>query len=257
MRSKTKTKGKVIRLAAHRKKGRALAVVQRPPANILELLARASMDPRVDPEKMRALFDMRARELFCAALDAAQQEIYRNPVVKTSVNPSTKSFYAKLEAISDVIDPIIHKHGLAISFTGADSKLEKHYRFKALLYHKGGYINDDLFIDFPADDVGPKGNPNKTPLHAVASASTYAKRYLKTMIFDVPLIGVDDDGNLGRTPITEEQVKKLTEKMREAKVDEAKFLAWLGVSNLAELPQAKLGKAFMGIEQKLEQSPTP
>jgi hypothetical protein len=225
------------------------------PQTLLGVIAAAARDPAVDTGKMKALLDMKYEEerresenAYIVAMEAAQTSMPL--VLRDTENPQTRSLYAKLETLSKVVDPVIHQNGFTLSFGMADSTLANHYRITCEVSHKAGHTRK-YFYDLPTDDVGLKGNQNKTPLHAVASTTTYARRYLKTLIFDIRIAGLDDDGNRAASlPIDEKQLQKLKAKMAEVGADEAEFCAWLKVASLTELPSALLGKAFIGLEDK-------
>src|SRR5215472_3825358 len=95
-------------------------VEDRDPAPVLALIERMATDPAADVDKLERLMAMherllerRAREDFAAALVALKPEL---PKIKRSrFNQQTQSYYAPLEDIIEVVDPILHKHGFAIA----------------------------------------------------------------------------------------------------------------------------------------------
>jgi hypothetical protein len=58
--------------------------------------------------------------------------------------------------------------------------------------HRDGYSRE-YSIDMPADGKGARGNDVMTKTHATGSATTYGRRYLLMMIFNLSV--EDDDGN--------------------------------------------------------------
>lgn len=165
--------------------------------SMISVIERAAMNPDVDIDKMERLLEMQERILareaereFHAAMAACQAEI--EPVVKNRVNDQTRSRYADLEQIDKVIKPILTKHGFSVTYGQDDCPHENHIRIVAVVSHRGGH-SIRRHADIPIDNVGMKGTQNKTLTHATGSTFSYGRRYLKCLIFDVPL--ADDDGN--------------------------------------------------------------
>ena len=148
------------------------------PAPVLALIERMATDPNADVEKLERLMAMyerqverRAREDFAAAFVALKPEL---PQVKRGrFNSQTQSYYAALEDIIEVVDPILHKHGFGIA-TKVIEQTETRVVVRAELWHQGGHV-EHTDVNMPLDGVGLGGKANKTPLHATASAITYGK----------------------------------------------------------------------------------
>lgn len=170
--------------------------------DLLQNVIRAARDPGVDVDKMERMVQLyeritaRQAEMdFNEALRGVQSKI--PPVVKTSRNPSTNSGYVKMEHIQDIVNPILFDHGFSLSYGTDQSSLQNHYGVTALLAHSNGHSR--LYrCDVPADTHGPKGQQNKTATHGFGSAVSYGQRYLVKLIFNIRLIGEDDDGNRGQ-----------------------------------------------------------
>jgi hypothetical protein len=166
--------------------------------SLLQAITSAASNKDVDIEKMERLFAMHekmvAREAeaaFNAAMARAQAKI--EPVVAKAYNQQTNSYYAKLAAVNKEITPIATAEGMSISFGTADCPKDGWYRTVATVSHAAGHSRE-YHLDLPADDVGIKGSANKTQVHAAGSTSSYARRYLVCMIFNVST-GDDNDGN--------------------------------------------------------------
>lgn len=226
---------------------------------IMAVIARAASDPSVDVDKLERLLAMQERVLarsaeqaFNEAMASAQEEI--RPVTKNKKNESTNSKYATLDALSDAIDPIIHRYGFSLSFGTADSPLENHYRITCEV-SLGGH-SKHYRADVPVDMTGIKGNQNKTATHGFGSALSYGRRYLKLLIFDVAT--TDDDGQrAGAGPtITEKQVGDLEALIQEVGADRKRFLAYLRQNGcrcgdtLESIPAADYGNVVKALEAK-------
>jgi hypothetical protein len=180
-------------------------VVQHPQAatSLVQALAAAAQDPRTDMDKMERLWAMhqsmvkqQAEAEFNGAMARAQAKI--QPIATDRENDHTHSRYATLKAINKVIGPIYSAEGLAVSFdtetkNDADPIPEGEIRTVAYVSHSGGHTRR-YHIDLPPDDVGAKGNTNKTKVQAKGSTNEYARRYLTRMIFNLAT-GDDTDGN--------------------------------------------------------------
>lgn len=221
---------------------------------MLAMIERVAMNPDADIAKMRELLAMRREEEdrhreveFNAAMADAQNEM--QPVVTNAWNDQTRSRYAKLEAISKAIDPIVSKHGFGKSFGQADCPKENHLRVTMELSHRCGF-SKHYYLDVPIDATGMAGKVNKTATHALGSTMSYGRRYLKLMAFDIAT-GDDDDGNrAGSETITDEQVSELQELLATNGVKEADFLAFAKLDSLDQIRAKNFAKACAAIKQR-------
>lgn len=191
-----------------------LTVVTNPPPAVIEsgfdmesmltVISKAARDPSVDVEKAERLFALLERGMerksemdFNRAMKLAQSEM--PAIVRDSLNPQTNSKYAKLENIQSVLAPVLLKYGLCISFGTDKSELPEHYGVTAIVSHDSGHKRN-YRCDVPVDMLGLKGNANKTRTHGFGSSLSYGERYLMKLIFNIRLVGEDDDGNAGNKP---------------------------------------------------------
>lgn len=176
------------------------------PANLMQALATAAVDPRMDVDKVERLWamhkEMMDRESEAAFNDAmARAQAHIVPIAKDRRNDHTKSYYATLAAIAEAIVPIYTAEGLSVSFDQFNPsrdvglpELEKSWvRVIAIVAHRGGHSRK-YHLDGPLDDKGTQGTTNKTGIQAVGSTVSYLRRYLKCMIFNVATMD-DNDGN--------------------------------------------------------------
>jgi|SRR5579864_65627 len=181
--------------------------------SLMQALAHAASDPRTNIDNMERLFAMhqtmvhkQAEAEFNDAMARAQQKIL--PVANNALNTHTSSRYAKLAAINKVITPIYTAEGINISFDSYKPEFDKDgkeinapapgMRRTIAIVSKGGYSRKHHY-DLPLDEAGAKGNVNKTGVQAAGSTSSYARRYLVCMIFNV----TTEDDNDGNKPIKE------------------------------------------------------
>jgi len=185
----------------------AVVTTEQPADSMMSMIERAARDPAVDIDKLERLFALRERMVaeekktaYNAAMSIVQAKI--KPVYRDAMNQSTNSAYARLETISDAITPIYTAEGFSLSFDTADSPKADHIRIVCEVMHSAGHSQFKHF-DLALDNVGLKGNPNKTAIQASGSTISYGRRYLKLMVFDVVLTNEDNDGQAPEPKIHE------------------------------------------------------
>ena len=234
----------------------APAVAPTGAGSLMTALIAAANNPECNPEKMlamHALFkEIRADEserLFNDAMVAAQTEMRR--IGTDSYNDNTKSRYASYPTIDRAVRPIYTKHGFALSFgteAGAPELFVRMVCYVTCHGHTRKYL-----IDMPADGKGAKGGDVMTRTHATGSATTYGRRYLLTMIFNLA-IGQDDDGNAaGRqfkdAPaeddplITDKQVDEIRKLLADTQTNELLFLKRIRLESLTEISTKNFERA--------------
>ena len=166
--------------------------------NTSSMFMRLLKDPDVSAEKLEKFVALQyqadAREseaLFNASMSECQSEM--RPVATDSNNPQTKSRYASYAALDKALRPIYTRHGFALSFDTAESKLADH--ILVLCYVTAHKHTRTYRVDMPADGKGAKGGDVMTKTHAAGAAMSYGMRYLLKMIFNVSVGEDDDDGN--------------------------------------------------------------
>jgi hypothetical protein len=216
---------------------------------IMAIIDRIASDPAVDIDKMERFMAMRRDELarqaqiaFNAAMKAAQQEMPQ--VVRDALNDQTRSPYAKYETISEAMQPVIAKHGFALTFGEADSPKANHVRITCDVLHEAGHIKP-YHADVPIDATGMKGNPNKTLTHAFSSTVSYGRRNLKLMIFDVIVKG-DAEGHQIDVDdkITKEQAEQIFALVKSTRAHLRRFCAWMQVKVVEDIPAAQFQRAI-------------
>ena len=189
--------------------------------SIIEIAKECAMNPLVDAGKMREVIAMAREEqnriddrIFQFAKMEVQNKI--PPITRDSLNQHTKSKWARLEKISAVADPIIRRNGFSLSYGSADCPLAEHYRITCDVTHTPTGFTKHYWIDVGMDSAGAKGGGTKSLAQGSGSSVTYARRFLKVMIFDINIVGEDFDGS--RFTVEPKQINRANESEAEASI---------------------------------------
>ena len=225
--------------------------------DMISMIGRVAMDPNADVEKMKQLLDMQERILdknaekeFNSDMVACQSEM--GSIKKTSWNDQTKSLYAKLEVITEDIKPIYTSHGFCLCFSHAECPKEDWIRIQCEVSHTAGH-SKLYWMDLPPDGHGIKGSVNKTPVHAVASTDSYGKRYITANIFNLAIVGADNDGNSRVAKAMNIDVKQMKELKREiynADTHASHLLEMGNLGRLEDIPKSRF-QAVIGHLKKM------
>jgi hypothetical protein len=174
---------------------------------------------------------------FYRAMSAAQQEM--RPVMRDADNTTTNSRYATFETLDRAIRPIYTAHGFLVM---CDSEpIAGGVRIWCEVAHSGGHSRV-INAEAPLDTTGPRGTPNKSPIHGWKSAVSYLRRATLEMAFN--LSTTDDDGNVagkGQTGeiIGRDQVAELRQLLAECSANpqarDANEVNFLNRMNLTDL----------------------
>lgn len=253
------------------------ALAQSERNSLYATMERMARDPNVDVEKVKQIAELivqlddreaqrqlateerQAKKDYVLAMAAAKAEIAALNILRNRKNTETRSTYATLDAIGEQVDPILATHGFVPTFDSADSGKPDLERLECELMHIGGHSHV-YHLDAPLDRMGPKGTINKTYIHGLGSWSTYLRRYLICMIFDIKIKDQDDDGNaasgksadIGGT-ISDEQANEINVLLTRTKSNLGKFLQHLGTAatSVPEIPAAKYDAAVKLLKAKL------
>lgn len=163
-----------------------------------QMLMRA-IEKGLDIAQLEKLMDLQdrwekknAEKAYNDAMARIQEKI--GPVKAKLRNKQTGSNYAGIVGIDSGIRSHYTGEGIAISFDSGKADLPEHVRILAYVTHREGH-KETRYIDIPSDGKGAKGGDVMTKTHAVMSATTYGKRALLKMIFNIADGEFDDDGN--------------------------------------------------------------
>lgn len=226
---------------------------------MIQVIERAASNPSVDLDKMERLLEMQERILnrnaeaeFNEAMTRAQSEMGR--ISADANNPQTRSRYASYGQLDRHLRPIYAKHGFSLSFSTEPAAVPEAIRVTCTVA-KGGFSRQ-YHIDMPADGKGAKGGDVMTKTHATGAAVSYGMRYLLKMIFNVAVGEDDDDGNIApQSPgISETQAADLAALIEDVGADRDKFLRYMRVTTLEQIPASAYANAVKALEAKRAKS---
>ena len=176
-----------------------IAIRQGLSGSLLEVIARAATDERVNIDKMTALLAMQERIMAKQALDEFNEamtalnercEMRVGKAGVASLGGKGSYRFAKWEDMDAVIRPAMRELGLRFSFDShqtSDGKL----KITGTLHHRGGH-KEEASIYLPIDT-----GPGRNPLQQVGSTTSYGKRYCVELLLNVVREDEDDDGQAG------------------------------------------------------------
>jgi len=213
------------------------------PPTVLALIERVVLDPHADVEKLDRMMTMyerlKAKEAELAYNAAkgrilnklAGIKIVKNrPGLSESDNGrqrgTVEAFkYAPLEEIDKHLRPLLAEEQMDLSYS--DEPWDGGgILIRGRLKHLPGGHYEDSFMPAPPDTTGGKSN-----VQAIGSTNSFLRRYVACNIFNIVVVGDDDDGIGG--PIDEAQTKTILDLITKAKVG-PKFLKYMRAQRVEE-----------------------
>lgn len=214
------------------------------------MIERAARDPSVDIDKLERLMQMQERAIAReakASFDAAMAELQPElPAIgergKALVQGQVRYTFALWEDINTAIKPVLMKHGFALTFR---TDFANGITVTGVLSHRAGH-REETSITLPTDASG-----SKNAVQAVASSVSYGKRYTAGALLNLTSHGEDDDAYAAAVEtITEEQGIKISEMLEATNSDKAKFLKWLKVERVSDIPAKSFDSVMATLRAK-------
>lgn len=229
---------------------RAVAVVT--PMDMLQV----AMERGADLDRLQQLMDLQqrweqneARKAYVAAMStfkANPPEILKGKHVKFQTSKGITEYHHA--TLADVCAAATK--GLAVVWISHRWDVKQDagkITVTCILTHAAGH-SESVAMTTLADDSG-----GKNAIQAIGSAITYLQRYTLMAATGLAAAEMDDDGRGAGKPvatITEDQAADLRAMAEDVGADLPKFLAWLGVESLSDLPADKYRKAVAALESK-------
>jgi hypothetical protein len=214
------------------------------PSTVLALIERVALDPRADVEKlerMMALYErLKAKEAelaYNAAKGRILKKLARIKIIKNrsvlyemeNGKPQKGTYeafkYAPLEEIDKHLRPLLAKEDMDLSYSDEPWE-DGGILIRGRLKHLPGGHYEDSFMPAPLDTTGGKSN-----VQAVGSTNSFLRRYVACNIFNIVVVGDDDDGAGGT--IDEAQTKIILDLIKKAKIG-PRFLKYMKAQSLEE-----------------------
>jgi hypothetical protein len=226
-------------------------------ATVLALIERVALDPRADVEKLERMMAMyerlKAKEAELAYNAAkgrilkklAGIKIVKNRPVLSEIDQGKpqkgthEAFrYAPLEEIDKHLRPLLAKEEMDLSYSDEPPE-GGGILIRGRLKHLPSGHYEDSFMPAPLDNSGGKSN-----LQAVGSTNSFLRRYVACNIFNIVVVGDDDDG-IGGT-LDEAQTKTILDLIKIAKVG-PKFLKYVKAQSVEEAGSLKAAVATIAV----------
>jgi hypothetical protein len=210
---------------------------------VLALIERVALDPRADANKLERVMAMyerlQAKEAEFA-YNAAKGRILKKlagiKIVKTrsalceiASGKRQKSGYeafkyAPLEEIDKYLRPLLAEEEMDLSYS--DEPQAGGLLIRGRLKHLPGGHYEDSFMPAPPDTTG-----GKSSVQAVGSTNSFLRRYVACNIFNIVVVGDDDDGSGGT--IDKTQTEAILDLIKKAKAG-PKFLKYMRAQSVEE-----------------------
>ena len=228
---------------------------------LMQLIASAARDDKVDPAKLTALLDLKVRLMDMQsvaefnhdfnALEKHSLRVKKNGVVEyknKDTGQMEKAFnFATWEDMDAVIRPLLREHGFSLSFDTED-KAGGGFWVVGILTHASGHSRRARF-PVTIDSSGGKNN-----LQGAGSSLSYAKRYTTEMLLNIVREGEDDDGvRAGLVFIDATKVGILEKYIKETDTDTGNFCDFMGVESLDKIQEKDYAKSVNALMVKRKQ----
>jgi hypothetical protein len=247
--------------ATEQRQGTDAGLLTVPPGDnasaVLALINRIALDACADVEKLdrvMALYErLKAKEAelqYNAAKGRILKKLAGIKIVKNRPalyeiengkpqNGTCEAFkYAPLEEIDKHLRPLLAEEQMDLSYS--DEPLEcGGIVIRGRLKHLPSGHYEDSYMPAPLDTTG-----GKSKVQAVGSSNSFLRRYVLCNIFNIVVVGDDDDGNGGT--VDEAQTQTILDLIKRAKVG-SKFLKYMKAQSAAEAGSLEAAVATIAV----------
>jgi hypothetical protein len=226
-------------------------------STVLALIERVALDPRADVEKldrMMAMYErLKAKEAefeYNAAKGRILKKLVGIKIVKTKSalqemekgkpqNGVYQTFkYAPFEEIDKHLRPLLAEENMDLSYSD-EPREGGGIRIRGRLKHLPSGHYEDSFMSAPLDTTG-----GKSEVQAAGSTNSFLRRYVACNIFNIVVVGDDDDGAMGT--VDEDQAKTILDLIKKAKVG-PKFLKYMKARSVEEAGSLEAAVATIAV----------
>lgn len=227
----------------------ALVKVDASPQSVSPMaLLQQAVANNMDPQQLMQLTDLyerweknQAAAEFGAAVAKFQSRCPRiHKERKVNAGPLNYQ-YASFDDVMREAAPHLAECGLAVSFSSENT--DKGLRITCRV--RRGVHFEDHSLEVPIPDM----KVNSTQRYG--AALNYAKRYCFCAALNIVVTDdVDDDANSVYETIDDQQELEITALIDEKNIDRAKFLKWMGVESVLDIPAKDYRKAMDALRRK-------
>ena len=239
--------------------------LSKPPASVLEIIARIAADPNIDTDKMRAVIeiqrDTESKQQFHDAMVAMDEKLPRiNKDGKIEIKGSTKAIlFASFENLNRQIKPILRDYGFRLNFQPDTAPSGQGIVVHCHLTR--GLYRESCTVPVSTSAASPAMNAQQS----VGAAISYAKRYGAIALLNIETEAAQDRDTDAATDkkmlrpsvgaaaeeepkpeakITRPQAKELLKTIDECGVEATLFMEKYKVTAVHELPAAMFAEAI-------------
>jgi ERF superfamily protein len=213
-------------------------------STILAMIERIALDPCANVEKLERMMTMyerlKAKEAELAYNAAKGRILKKLAGVKIVKNrpalheiekgkPQKRTHeafkYAPLEEIDRHLRPLLAEENMDLSYSD-EPQPSGEILIRGRLKHLPGGHFEDSFMSAPPDTTG-----GKSSVQAVGSTNSFLRRYIACNMFNIVVVGDDDDGNGGT--VDEAQTETILDLIKRAKAG-PKFLKYMKARSVEE-----------------------
>lgn len=220
--------------------------------SMISRLADLASDKTIDPDRLEKLLNIQITLLernakleydrALADLQAKMPRITARGEIKDR-SGEVMSRYIKYEDIDLVIRPLLREYGFSLQHDRRDEGDKM--IITSILKHRGGH-QDSVSIPLPYD----RTNALKSALQAAASTASFGKRHNVCSLLNIVAEGEDDDGLMSHIKIDDAQAKEIKDTLRSTGSDVKRFLEYMGVDCVENIPMKDYAKAYMVLKRK-------
>jgi hypothetical protein len=212
-----------------------------------------AVDKGADLDQLTKLMDLQerwekneARKAFVVAINSFKADpprIFKNRHVSFSAKGGRTEYdHATLDQVCDLVGKALSDHGL--SHRWEVEQPDAGINVTCVLTHTLGHEERVTMRALP-DDSG-----SKNLIQQIGSATTYLQRYTLLAATGLAATDQDDDGATATEFIDADEKAELVALIKKTQADNPKFLKYLGVQSLDEMPAYKFGEAKAALEKK-------
>ncbi len=176
-----------------------------------------------------------------ASFKANPPEIFKDKSVNFGQGKASYR-HASLSNVCKEINKALSPHGLSSSWrVSQNGKIEVICKITHALGH-----SEETALTAPSDKTG-----SKNEIQAIGSTITYLERYTLLALVGLATADQDDDAQVASAdPIDEKQLGTLIDYLASTDSNEEKFLKYMGVPGLEEIPKSLYKKAINALKVK-------